>query len=458
MRGAVRAAASLLAASPIVVLGGTRAFADSVSYSVAAQAPVAQITQDDPTAQFHPQGEGDYGYSMVTANPGGDSALSSVLWPGAAVGNAGTLAALLGGPSSLSALNDPVRAQAASGTSQTQDSVSVPSGTVMTASVRPTGPGDQHASATSSLVGGGLGSAGSLGSSQSSSVVDFDTSTGQLDAAATSSASGVDVDGLVHIGSVVSSATATSVDGSAPEVAGKTTFSDFTIAGQQVYVDASGVHVGAPGRPASSAEEQAVDSALHSAGMEVFFTDPHTVVVGEVSYYYAASVLFFWAPPGDPNDDSFTFSVGGAAVSMTASPYSAGAGFFAPQSGLNTPGSANSALNSAAGSGAGATTLSLPTPAAASTAGGSQLATPGLAGAGVSPAGAASSGGGAARDYVPAGVRLAGGLGAGWWALLGVAAAGGAALTTRLPRLLERDAAGVCAKERRRRSTPRRTQ
>lgn len=441
--------AGLIAVPPLLVVGSSRAMADSVSYNAAAQAPIFQITQDDPTAQFHPQGEGDWGYSMASASPGGAGALSSVVWPGSAAGNAGSLAVLLGAPSQATALNDPVRAQAGSGSSQTQDTVSTPSGTEMTASVVPTGPGDQHASASSSLAGGGLGDAGATGASKSSSVIDFNAGTGVLTAAAASSASGVDIDGIIHIGSVKSSATGDSTNGSTPKLSGETTFSDFTIAGQQAYVDSNGVHMGSPGHPAGSIEQQAVDSALHAAGMQVYYTYPSNIILGGASYYYASSVLFFWQPPGDSNHDTFTMSVGGAALSLSASPYSGGSSNFSvpPSAPTSTGGSVIG--SPPAGS---HTVLSLPSPASGSISP-SLSSPPAALGSGANPSSGGGNGSGATPASVPAGVQLPGGLGTGWWLLLALAAVVGAALTTRLPSLLDRSAAKLCANERRLRNS-----
>jgi hypothetical protein len=451
-RTLLTAAAGLLAASPFIPLAVPSAAAQSVSANGAAQAPIIQITQDDPTAQLHPQGEGDWGYSMVTMSPAGSTALASVVWPGAAGGNAGTLAGLLGVPGNLSALNDPVRAQAPNGSSP-EDTVTTPSGTTMTASVQPTGPSDQHASAASSLAGGGLGSGGTVGSSRSSSMLDFDSTSGKFIAEADSYASNLALDGVVKIGSVTSSATATSTNGSAPQMSGGTTFSDFTIAGQQAYLDSTGVHMGSPGHPVSSIEQQAVDAALHASGMQIYYTYPNTEPVGTTTFYYAGAVLFFWQPPGDTNHDTFTMSVGGAAVSMSASSYDSGLGVAPPSTGSTSSGPTSSPFS--VGPPAGShTVLSLPASSAPSGVSASPSSAP-LASEAPNSAGStpptATPG-----ASVPAGVRLPGGLGAGWWLLLALAAIAGAALTTRLPSLLDRSAAKLCANESRLRNSSRR--
>lgn len=456
-------------ASPRLGTGPRIGSSVSVNFTAAAAAPVVQITEDEPTAQFHPEGEGEYGYTYVTANPAAATALAAVVWPGAAAGNAGTLVSLLGGPDSLSALNDPVQASATTGTSQTHSSITTPAGTAMTASVEPASPSDVHSAASSSLAGGGLGGAGSVGSSTSTSGIDFASSTSNLTLTAQSKVTDVDLNGVVKVASVTSSATAQSIQGGTPKLVGATSFHDMTIGGQQVYVDGSGVHVGAPGAPAGPAGVDAVDAALAAAGMEVYFTAPHTITVGGTAYYYAASVLFYWAPPNDPSHNSFTMSLGGAAVSLTNSSMAdgfgdlsgnaigldsgpstgggpAGAGLGSTTSpGTSTAGSAAVPPATAPPVAAPAGATGLPGPAAAP-AGGATLSLP------ASPSAAASSAGGRGGAALDVATRLPGGIGVGWVVLAAIAALAGAGLTTRVPALLTRQAAGACPRARNPRS------
>lgn len=437
-----------------------------VNFTAAATAPIMQVTEDEPTSQFHPEGEGDYGYTLVTANPSAASAIASLLWPGSAAGNAGTLVEVLGGPSNAGALNDPVQASATSGTNQTHSSITAPTGSTMTASVDPTGPSNEHAAATTALAGGALGPAGSVGHSSSTSTIDFDSDTAVLSVTAANSASNVDVGGVVHVGSVTSSASAKATNGGTPQMSGATSFHDMTVAGEEAYVDGSGVHLGAPGAPAGPAAVDSVDTALAASGMQVYFTAPHTITVGGTSYYYAASVLFYWAPPGDPSSNSFTMSLGGSAVSVTdsAQPGDAliGLGGDTGGSGTTAAGPGTSAQVAASGVNASG---SAP---AVSGVGGSGGIPPSLASAGgppatngeqtlslpASPASAASrtTGGGKASPLA-ASVRLPGGVGAWWWVLAGLAALLGAALTTRVPGLLHRQAATACPRTGRSAST-----
>src|SRR5207237_3174260 len=64
----------------------------------------------------------------------------------------------------------------------------------------------------------------------------------------------------------------------------------------------------------------AVSKSLVGAGMQIYFTASQKVNIGGVSYIYSASLLVYWAPPMDSNNDVFTFSFGGAAIGMVVSP------------------------------------------------------------------------------------------------------------------------------------------
>lgn len=439
---------SAAAAAPAALGRSAAAGPVSISYTAAAAAPIMQITEDEPTAQFHPEGEGDYGYTLVTANPSAATALAAVAWPGAAAGNAGTLVAVLGGPT-VNALNDPVQASAATGTSTTSSSVGGAPGTEMSASVRPTAPGDQHATATSMLAGGGLGAAGSVGSSSSTATIDFASASSTLTVTAHSSASDIGIDGVVSVGSVTSSAAAVSVGGAPPQLSGATDFHDMTVAGQSAYVDGSGVHLGAPGAPAGPAEVAAVDAALQQAGMEIYFTQPHTITVGGTAYYYAASVLVYWAPPDDPSDNSLTMTLGGSGVSLTDA---ATPGFAtsatgpavtatpapSPASPSPSPAAGTPAVGGAAAVGTVGADGGTDAPVAGPPAGSTSLSLP------ASPSAAAPN---ATVEAEPAGLRLPGGVSPGWLVLAVAIGLAGGGLGMRVPALLERRAASVCPRQ-----------
>ncbi|HET6914701.1 MAG TPA: choice-of-anchor P family protein [Acidimicrobiales bacterium] len=405
-----------------------------LSYSVTAQAPLLQLTEDEPTSTFHPEGEGDIGYSFASLNPAGEHALSSLLWPGSAAGNAGTLVEVLGGPSGQAELNDPVRAEATSGTSQTQQSTTAPTGTEMSATVQPPVPGDQYAASKSALAAGSLGGPVTVGASSSASTIHFDSVTGTLTATATSTLHDLQLDGgLISIGSVTSSATATSLNGDTPTITGSTMYGGLSIAGQSAYVDGSGVHVGTPSNPAGPAALASVDSALQAAGMQVYSTQPAQVTIGEVDYYDASSLLFYWAPPGDNSNNSFTASVGSAAVSMAAgsSGILSSLGSVAEGTGSFTGSAVPASIPAANAS--PAPVMSLPTGAAPAIT--APVAPP------AQPTQAAASS--------LASVSLPGGLGAGWWVLILLGGLAGAGLLGGVPRAVAAKGRGAsgCPRE-----------
>ena len=417
MLAAAAGAAFVIPASPAAAVPADGAV---LSYSVTVQAPLLQLTEDEPTSTFHPEGEGDIGYSFASLNPAGEHALSSLVWPGSAAGNAGTLIEVLGGPSGQAELNDPVRAEATSGTAQTQQSTTAPTGTEMTATVQPPVPGDQYASSKSALAAADLGAPATIGASTSASTIHFDAVTGELTATATSTLHNLQLDGgVVSIATVTSSATATSDNGATPTVTGSTMYQGLTIAAQSAYVDGSGVHVGTPAAPAGPAALASVNSALQAAGMQVYSTQPTHVTIGQVDYYDASSLLFYWAPPGDSSNNSFTASVGGAAVSMVAgsSGILSSFGSVADSAGSFTGASLPSSVQAANAS--PAPVLSLPTGATPAVT--APVSRP-------TPPQVRTSGASLASTSLP------GGLGAGWLLLIALGGLAGAALLGGIPK------------------------
>ena len=438
-RRVVVAIAAAGTAAAIVGVFPVRASATVVPvvYTTEAHAPVFQVTEDEPTSQFHPEGEGDYGYTIVTADPSAQSAMAANVWPGSAAGNAGTLVEVLGGPNQAGVLNDPAQASAGTGTTPAQ-TTSAPSGTTLSASVQPTGPNDQHTTATSSSAGGGFGGQGTIGSSTSTSTVDFRSDTGLLTVLAESTASRIDIAGVVKIGSVTSTASGVAADGATPKLVGTTDVHDMSIAGQPAYVDGSGVHMGSPGKPAGPAEMEAVDAALAASGMKIYSSTPATINVGGTDYYTAASIIFYWLPPGSHN--TFTMSLGGAGVGVsdgqnpsfvyTPPPFTPTT--FGSTPPATTPAVAAQAVVSPKVNGA----TGLPAPVQTPSVAGTPLPTS----SGVKldlPAPPAPA-------LVPASVKLPGGIGIGWIILAAAAGLLAAATTTRVPGLLTRQATAPC--------------
>ena len=433
-RALVALAAALVAAGA----AGPPAHADATlaSYRVVAQAAGLNWTYDNPTANFHPQVDNELPYAEVDADPTRAHAISSLYWPGAAGGNLGSLIAVLGGPS-IPSLNDPVRAEASTG-STNQQSTAVPTGTSMTASVIPGADATQQADSAASWAGAPLGSGTSIGavSAVANHTLGKD---GKLVASATNSVSDIDIGGMFHAGSITTSATEQSAAGANPTLTSAMTVADLTIGGQKAYVDGSGVHMGAPGQPAGSAAVDSVSKGLSAAGMQIYFTEPAKVTIGGVAYDYAPALLVYWAPPGDSNHDVFTLGFGGAAIQMVTS---AGEG--------DTSDTGTSPDLGAGAAGGGTDTGSLPSTA---TNGLSAVPpSPGATSLQLPATGAAPRVLGNSTRALPTG-RLAsahspGGIGGWWFFLLGLAGLIGAALAPRLPLLLSKTSASTCANER----------
>ena len=73
-------------------VAGAKADTTLGSYSVIASAPGMEFTEDEPSAQAHPEGQGDVPYTTsLLTNGGVGYALSTIAWPGAYGGNAGSL-------------------------------------------------------------------------------------------------------------------------------------------------------------------------------------------------------------------------------------------------------------------------------------------------------------------------------------------------------------------------------
>jgi hypothetical protein len=304
--------------------------------------------------------------------------------------------------------------------------------------VEPAKPGQQSATAHTQTAGGGLGPVGSVGQSTSSSSVVLDPATNVLTSMASTTAGNISIaGGVVTIGSVTSTAKAVSKAAATPVVGGSTVVHDMKIAGQQAYVDGSGVHAGSPGHPAPPAQQAIVNAALKGAGMSVYFTDPHTIPIGGVQYYVAGSVLFFWAPPNSGNN-SFTLSMGGSAVSMgvtagsAAQPLPSVTTPPAP-SGPAGPNVSPTALAEALGPPPSQTSLGLP-----SSSNGATIS----AGVGRGTTAPRSVG-------VLTGAELPGGLGWGLWALALLGGLAGAFALPLVPGLFDKTAAAACPRERR---------
>src|SRR4051794_5891080 len=286
-------------------------------YTLTARAPGFEGTEDEPAAQAHPEGQGTVGEATSVLSTDTGYALSSIAWPGATVGNSGTLLIVLGDgkvpggvPPQATALNDPAKAEARAGQGSPDSSFAVP-GTTLTAHADPA-----KAEAVAE-ISGSQSPAGTFGSQSSHSTSTLDGSVGK--ATSTSRITDIVFGGVVKIGSVTSTAEATT-DGTAGKGTSKTVFSDVTVGGQSALIDETGIHAGPANQPANAVANQIINQSLGKAGVKMTFIGPENSGKGAAYDSRAGSVLFTWIPPNNPSANVFTLVLGGATASVDASP------------------------------------------------------------------------------------------------------------------------------------------
>ncbi len=285
-------------------------------YNLTAEAHGFQMTEDRPSANSHPEADTEVPHTAVSLSAGPVGfGLSSVAWPGALAGNAGTLLLLANpnAPQEVKALNSPVRAEARTGSAQndvTNDSV----------------PGARmHAKALADSVtadtvvnGGAAGDTIGFGKTTSVSTVTLGTATGSSVADSTAKDLSFAA-GVVAVESVTSHAEAIS-DGFTASAKGITQVTGMTVAGVPVTVDERGVTVNGTSAADPIATE-VVNTALANLGMTIALSKPSKDISGGSARYDAGSLIVNWAPPGA--GITFTASVGGARVLASANPGSA---------------------------------------------------------------------------------------------------------------------------------------
>lgn len=245
--------------------------------------------------------------------------VAAVVWPGALAADIGSLLITASNgqiPDSARMLNDPVRAQAETGTShETASYTSVP-GSVMKATANATKV-TADASVDSSQV-----PTGTFGKTTGSSSTEL-TGVSSAAAKAHSTVQNVDVGGVVKIDSVISDAMATT-DGVKATAKGATKVTGMTVGGVPVTVDGDGVHVqgGASPVPVQTLQAQ-VNSALSNAGLTILMGAPTAHTEGARTLYKAASLIMVFEPPPGPaplpnSHFSDTIAFGGAYVSVNS--------------------------------------------------------------------------------------------------------------------------------------------
>jgi hypothetical protein len=308
-----------------VRLASARADTALGSYSVIATAPGFEGTEDEPSAQAHPEGQGAVPYTTTLLSSGGlGYALSTVAWPGSYGGNAGSLI-LVALPSQAGgvpvpdavkqgigtvapSLQYPIRAEARAGSSPDASFNQIP-GTTLTSHAD-----TANAQSAANVQGASQPGAASFGNmhSESSSTINGNA----VKAVATSLLQNVDIGGVIKIKSVTSTATATA--GSSQTANGATIVQGLTIAGQNAYLDGTGLHIGTAGQPLNATAAQIANQALGQAGMKFYVAQPHQEQSQGTTDYNAGAVYIQWIPPGDTNNNVFLFTLGGARVSVAA--------------------------------------------------------------------------------------------------------------------------------------------
>lgn len=239
-------AAGVLALLPLCLAGSAHAAgtASLGGWNISADGNVIDFVFDNATglAGVHPFTEADFpeAESQFQTGPFG-SGLATVFWPGSAGGNFGSLSAELGIPAQLqpltSKLNDPVRAES-----------EYPAGPQST--TYPTGGPSQAFEAKSSSTATGTTATAAINDAGAKGVFSYTsakgTSLATIDGAghavATSSSdlSGVSILGLIDIGSITSTASATS-DGNKSSGASTTHVAEITVAGQKASIGTDGL-------------------------------------------------------------------------------------------------------------------------------------------------------------------------------------------------------------------------
>jgi len=303
----------------------------------------------DPTGEMHEA----YSQARHETGPTGHS-LSSVLWPGSTAANAGSF---FGFP------NYPVRSESFFPQGPA-DHVSNDGGT-LTMKTHSDDSKSEASTTTQSVPGGPVGLIGSLTSTASTTV-----ESARVVSAATAAANDISLlNGVIHIGSVVTDAKAIS-DGTTGTVEGETVVTGTTVAGVPVTVDQSGIHAATTTIPFAPNPAQ---SALDQMGVTIRVAQPVDTVNGADAARTAGGLVVTFSPgtAGLPANFTTTYQFAGVSVSSAAlPPVAAGAGGGggpAPEpsgkSGGKSKGGGTSgtpASGGTSGSGSGPTTTTIP--------------------------------------------------------------------------------------------------
>jgi hypothetical protein len=285
IRGSLLLGLSILSALGAVCLGpiGTARADGLVSFEISTGGRAVQAFMDDGTGARSAEAEIPESTADLRAGPVG-RAFSSIVWPGPIAGNLGSLLRVLQPslPPTVTALNDPIRAQATTGQNPPTSTLSLPDVT-MTATAS-----DQLVEARATV---GTLTAESGPTSGFSSYGSASLRNGAPSGSASASASGVSLAaGLLKIGAVTSTASASS-DGNKGAGTASTVVAGLSVAGVELTVDDHGLHLGATGVALNGMINRLADELLASAGIQVALGVPTRTVNGASATMVAPALV-----------------------------------------------------------------------------------------------------------------------------------------------------------------------
>ena len=284
-------------------------------YSLVARAPGFEFTEDQPSAQAHPEGQGTIGETTAELTTGTGYALSSVAWPGAIGGNLGTLMIVLGGddmPPEAKMLNYPIRAEARAGQGDPDVSFDQAPGTTMDAHADPAR--SEATAAIDAIDVGGVVTVGNLESHSKSTLTD------SLGTAEAQSVVGdISIGGVIEIASVTSTAKATT-DGTKATTTGETVVKGLKIAGVEAKIDKDGVHFAENSSPLDAVLRKEAMEGLEQAGFTIAVSEPTSELEGPNGTATSGALVFLWEPPDNPSGNIFTITLGGASAVVGGAP------------------------------------------------------------------------------------------------------------------------------------------
>jgi hypothetical protein len=314
-RAALLGAGCALLASP-VALHRAPAKADSVplgGFKISSSAPGYDVLYNDGT-QF----EGSVPEASTAFATGFGQAIAGIFYPGPIGGNPGALAGtLLAGKGlpdpvyqAISKANYPIKAEARSG--GPNDASYPPSSTPGSAATAISHADASKAEASAQLASSTVNALGTFGSATAHSLTKIGANL--VSTTATSVVSDIEIGGIVHIGKVTSTATASS-DGTTGVGGGKTTFEGFTVGGMAVNLAGSTLTVGPAKLPLATVLDQ-LNPGIKNFGLQIVIGPPENTVNGSEVIHHSGAVTIAWTPP--QSGQTFVVTLGGAFARATA--------------------------------------------------------------------------------------------------------------------------------------------